>query len=73
MTRERDPGRTAVAALGFTALALLLVSLVLSGVAAMSGAGGLGTWRNVTGAVGGVMLMMWGVAFTFGSRRDKAG
>jgi len=71
MTRKRQPGRTAIGVLGLVALALLLVSLVLSGVEAMAGVDGLGTWRNVTGAVGGVVLMMWGVATASASRRDS--
>lgn len=45
------------------------VGLVV-GVLALGG--WLGAWRTITGAIGGVMLMMWGVASLFGSRRDSS-
>lgn len=71
--RRGDPGRTAVNVMGLLALGLLLISLVLSGVVAWSDdPGDLGTWRNGVGAVGGLLMSMWGVAMTYGFRGSKA-
>ncbi|GAA2675984.1 MULTISPECIES: hypothetical protein [Actinosynnema] len=63
MSRQRDPGRTAVNGLGVLALLCLAAGLVLAGVcAAVEDPGALELWRNGLGTAGGLLGMMWGFA-----------